>query len=189
MPSVSPDIICLSKALTAGYLPLGATVTTNAIYEAFLSEDRAKTFFHGHSFTANPLACAVAVASLDLFREHDVLARVGTTGVAASRRSVERSPICRASATYASSAASESSSWSATRARGRPTAISTASDRACPRQFLDRGLLLRPLGNVVYFMPPYCITDDQVDWALEQISAVLTAVTPDLKLLQASILL
>ena len=74
--SVSPDIICLSKALTAGYLPLGATVATDAIFEAFLSEDRAKTFFHGHSFTANPLACAVALASLDLFREHDVLERV-----------------------------------------------------------------------------------------------------------------
>ena len=73
---VCPDIICLSKALTAGYLPLGATVTTSAIYEAFLSEDRGKTFFHGHSYTANPLACAVALASLDLFREEGTLARV-----------------------------------------------------------------------------------------------------------------
>ena len=65
--SVSPDILCLSKALTAGYLPLGVTAATEEIYEAFLSEDHAKTFFHGHSFTANPLACAVAIASLDLF--------------------------------------------------------------------------------------------------------------------------
>ena len=73
---VSPDIICLSKALTAGYLPLAATVTTSAIYEAFLSHDRTMTFFHGHSFTANPLACAVAVASLDLFRETDILGRI-----------------------------------------------------------------------------------------------------------------
>ena len=62
--AVSPDIICLSKALTGGYLPLGATVTTESVYEAFLSDDRTKTFFHGHSFTANPLACAVAIASL-----------------------------------------------------------------------------------------------------------------------------
>ena len=74
--SVSPDIICLSKALTAGYLPLGATAVTKPIYEAFLSEDRTKTFFHGHSYTANPLACAVALASLDLFREEGTLDRV-----------------------------------------------------------------------------------------------------------------
>src|SRR5439155_5313122 len=60
--SVSPDIICLSKALTGGYMPLGATVATDAVYEAFRSDDRTKTFFHGHSFTANPLACAVAIA-------------------------------------------------------------------------------------------------------------------------------
>ena len=74
---VTPDILCLSKALTAGYLPLGVTAATEAIYEAFLSTDRGQTFFHGHSYTANPLACAVAIASLDLFRENDVLARVG----------------------------------------------------------------------------------------------------------------
>src|SRR5207244_7285001 len=73
---VSPDIICLSKALTAGYLPLGATVTTEAVYETFLSDDRTKTFFHGHSFTANPLACAVGIASLELFEETGVLERV-----------------------------------------------------------------------------------------------------------------
>ena len=70
------DIICLSKALTGGYLPLGATVTTDAVYDAFLSEDRTRTFFHGHSFTANPLACAVAIASLDLFQDTRALERV-----------------------------------------------------------------------------------------------------------------
>src|SRR5205823_9655503 len=75
--SVTPDIICLSKALTAGYLPMAVTAVTNAVYDAFLSDDRAKTFFHGHSFTANPLACAVALASLDLFEEGNILARIG----------------------------------------------------------------------------------------------------------------
>src|SRR5258705_5782776 len=74
--NITPDILCLSKALTAGYLPLGATLTTAAVYEAFLSEDREKTFFHGHSYTANPLACAVAIASLDIFRDEPILARV-----------------------------------------------------------------------------------------------------------------
>ena len=74
--AVTPDIICLSKALTGGYLPLGATVATDAIYDAFLSEDRTRTFFHGHSYTANPLACAVGIASLDLFEETNALERV-----------------------------------------------------------------------------------------------------------------
>src|SRR5688572_27291072 len=73
---ISPDIICLSKALTAGYLPLAATVSTERLYEAFLSDDRSRTFFHGHSFTANPLACAVAIASLELFTNGAVLERV-----------------------------------------------------------------------------------------------------------------
>src|SRR6185503_8778250 len=73
---VTPDIICLSKALTAGYLPLAVTAVTDAVYDAFLSDDHSKTFFHGHSFTANPLACAVAIASFDLFKENDVLARI-----------------------------------------------------------------------------------------------------------------
>src|SRR5437016_2311047 len=75
--AVTPDIICLSKALTAGYLPMAVTAVTNAVYDAFLSDDRAKTFFHGHSFTANPLACAVALASLDLFEEGNLLDRIG----------------------------------------------------------------------------------------------------------------
>jgi len=174
--NVTPDIICLSKALTAGYLPLGATVTTDAVYDTFLSSDRTRTFFHGHSFTANPLACAVAVASLDLFREHDVLARVGRL------ESRLRAGLSRLA---------DLPSVGDVRVIGGVGIVELVSDRNTrksdgyldgigPRlsaQFLDRGLLLRPLGNVVYFMPPYCITDDQVDWALEQIAEVLTAVT------------
>ena len=73
---IDPDILCLSKALTAGYLPLAATVASAKIYDAFLSEDRSRTFFHGHSYTANPLACAVGLASLDLFRDGAVLERI-----------------------------------------------------------------------------------------------------------------
>ena len=77
---IEPDLLCLSKGLTAGYLPLGATLATEVIHEAFLSEDRSRTFFHGHSFTANPLACAVALASLDIFRDEPVLERVAAIG-------------------------------------------------------------------------------------------------------------
>jgi adenosylmethionine---8-amino-7-oxononanoate aminotransferase len=158
---VCPDIMCLSKALTAGYLPLGATATTGAIYEAFLSEDRGKTFFHGHSYTANPLACAVALASLDLFREEGTLARVAELerAMRAGLRAVGD-----------------------VRVIGGVGVVELDSDQPGyldqlgPRlaeAFLDRGLLLRPLGNVVYFMPPYSITPEQTEWALEQIAAVL----------------
>ncbi len=158
---VCPDIVCLSKALTAGYLPLGATVTTSAIYEAFLSEDRRKTFFHGHSYTANPLACAVGLASLDLFQEEGTLARVA-----------ELEKAMRAGLPAVGDV----------RVIGGVGVVELTSDQPGyldglgPRlaaAFLDRGLLLRPLGNVVYFMPPYSITQEQTEWALEQIAAVL----------------
>jgi adenosylmethionine-8-amino-7-oxononanoate aminotransferase len=160
--AVAPDIMCLSKALTAGYLPMGVTATTAAIYDAFLSEDRAKTFFHGHSYTANPLACAVALASLDLFRDEPVLANVARlerqlrAGLEPLRRLGE------------------------VRVIGGVGAIELEEgkgylDELGPRlagAFLERGLLLRPLGNVVYFMPPYCISESETEWALEQITNV-----------------
>jgi adenosylmethionine---8-amino-7-oxononanoate aminotransferase len=172
--SVSPDIICLSKALTAGYLPLGATIATEKIFDAFYSDDRRQTFFHGHSFTANPLACAVALASLELFREHDVLDRVRRLE---ARLRAGLMPL--AALPYVGDV----------RVIGGVGIVELVSDKSLRRAdgyldgigprlaalFLERGLLIRPLGHVVYFMPPYVITDDQVDWALEQITAVIGA--------------
>ena len=161
---VRPDLICMSKALTAGYLPFGATAATESIYEAFLSEDRGKTFFHGHSYTANPLACAVALASLDLFREDATLERVKSLE---KRLQAGLEPL-----RYLGDV----------RVIGGVGIVELNSqaggylDGIGPRlyaAFLERGLLLRPLGNVVYFMPPYVITDAEVDWAIEQISDVL----------------
>ncbi|HET9131110.1 MAG TPA: adenosylmethionine--8-amino-7-oxononanoate transaminase, partial [Terriglobia bacterium] len=73
---ISPDILCLSKALTGGYLPLAVTAATERVYDAFLSDDRSKALFHGHSYTANPLGCAVALASLELFAEDQIIQRV-----------------------------------------------------------------------------------------------------------------
>jgi adenosylmethionine-8-amino-7-oxononanoate aminotransferase len=162
--AIAPDIICLSKALTGGYLPLGVTATTSSIYEAFLSDDRAKTFFHGHSYTANPLACAVAVASLNLFRDEAVLERVAR---------LEQ---------HLRAGFEPLRALGDVRVIGGVAAVELDSDKPGyldqigPRltaAFLDRGLLLRPLGNVVYFMPPYCITESETAWALEQIASVL----------------
>jgi adenosylmethionine---8-amino-7-oxononanoate aminotransferase len=166
---VSPDILCLSKALTAGYLPLGVTAATEAVYDAFLSEDRAKTFFHGHSYTANPLACAVAIASLDLFRETDVMARVGRL----ERQIREGLEPLRNLPNVGD-----------VRGIGGVGMVELAGDGGYldaigPRlsaAFLERGLLLRPLGNIVYFMPPYAITDEEAAWALDQIAEVVERV-------------
>jgi adenosylmethionine-8-amino-7-oxononanoate aminotransferase len=166
---ISPDIICLSKALTAGYLPLGATVATERIYEAFLSDDRTKTFFHGHSFTANPLACAVAVASLDLFAHADVLGRVQRLErqLAAGFATLRDHPRVADVRVLGGVGAVELSAASPSPAdAGYLDAIGPRLAAA----FLDRGLLLRPLGNVVYFMPPYVITDDEADWAIGEIA-------------------
>jgi adenosylmethionine---8-amino-7-oxononanoate aminotransferase len=162
--AIAPDIICLSKGLTAGYLPLGVTATTTAVYDAFLSDDRTKTFFHGHSYTANPLACAVAIASLDLFREEATLAKVTRleqqlrTGFEPLRALGDVRVIGGVGAVELTS--------------NKPGYLDQIGPRLAAA-FLARGLLLRPLGNVVYFMPPYCISESETAWALDQIAAVL----------------
>ncbi len=162
---VTPDILCLSKGLTAGYMPLGATVSTEEVYEAFLSEDRSKTFFHGHSYTANPLACAVARESLRLFEEEPVLEQV--TRIERQMR-VGLEPL-RVLPQVAD-----------VRVLGGVGVVELAGggylDGLGPKlaaEFLRRGLLLRPLGNVIYFMPPYVITEEETTWALDEISAVV----------------
>jgi adenosylmethionine-8-amino-7-oxononanoate aminotransferase len=164
---VTPDIICLSKALTAGYLPLGATVVTAAVFDAFLSEDREKTFFHGHSYTANPLACAVAIASLELFAEEPVLERVARLErqLRAGLEPLRALPHVAGVRVIGGVGAVELAS-------ARPGYLDATGPRLM-QAFLDRGLLLRPLGNVVYFMPPYVIAESEAEWALRQIAEVI----------------
>jgi adenosylmethionine---8-amino-7-oxononanoate aminotransferase len=167
---IRPDLICLSKGLTAGYLPMGATAATEALYEAFLSEDRSQTFFHGHSYTANPLACAVGLASLDLFRENAVLDRI---------QALEQQLRAGLAPLRALACVGD------VRVIGGVAIIELQSDSAGyldqlgPRlaaAFLDRGILLRPLGNVLYFMPPYVITEEQTAGVLNHIADVLAGI-------------
>jgi len=164
--AVTPDIICLSKALTAGYLPMAATAVTNAVYDAFLSDDPAKTFFHGHSFTANPLGCAVGLASLDLFEEGNMLERI-----ARLERQLRDGLAPLAALPQVADV----------RILGGVGVVELESeggylDDLGPRlynAFLERGILLRPLGNVLYFMPPYVVTDAEVDWVVGCIGEVV----------------
>jgi adenosylmethionine-8-amino-7-oxononanoate aminotransferase len=170
--AVSPDIMCLSKALTGGYLPLGATVTTEPVYNAFLSDDRKKTFFHGHSFTANPLACAVALASLELFHETSALDRVHRLegwlrqGLGALRSLPSVGDIRVIGGVGILELATDKTVGTAT---GYLDAIGPRLAAA----FVERGLLLRPLGNILYLMPPYVVTEGEVAWAIDQIRDVL----------------
>jgi adenosylmethionine-8-amino-7-oxononanoate aminotransferase len=170
--SVAPDIMCLSKALTGGYLALGATIATNEIYEAFLSEDRTRTFFHGHSFTANPLACAVAIASLQLLADTGALERVAALErqLRAGLEPLRSLPVVGDVRVIGGVGIVELVGDQNDAQRGGYL------DAIGPRlsaAFIDRGLLLRPLGNVLYFMPPYVITEAETAWALEQVAEVL----------------
>lgn len=153
---ITPDLMCLSKGLTGGFLPLGATVVTERIFEAFRSPDRARTFFHGHSYTANPLACAAANASLEIFETEPVFDRI---------RAIERLHAERLSVLARHPAVAEARQIGTVAAieLDVPEAGYLSSLRPVLYQFfLSRGVLLRPLGNVVYVLPPYAMTADEL---------------------------
>jgi adenosylmethionine-8-amino-7-oxononanoate aminotransferase len=170
--AITPDILCLSKALTAGYLPLAVTAATETIYEAFLDDDRSKAFFHGHSYTANPLGCAVAIASLKIFEEEGTLERVQRLELQFRQRleRLRNVPMVGDVRGIGGVAAIEL----ITKDGGYLDTIGPQLAKA----FLDQGLLLRPLGNIVYFMPPYAITESEVEWAFDRMEEVLQSLAP-----------
>jgi adenosylmethionine-8-amino-7-oxononanoate aminotransferase len=148
------------------------------VYEAFLSEDRARTFFHGHSFTANPLACAVALASLDLFETDGTLDRVARLELQLQSLfpPLAELPLVGDVRIIGGVGAIELVAPDAD-PKG-PRRHGGYLDQIGPRlaaAFLDRGLLLRPLGNVLYFMPPYVITEDETAWAIDLIAKVISS--------------
>ncbi len=152
-----PDLMCLSKGLTGGTMALGVTTCTQAIYDAFLSTDKFKTLFHGHSFTANPLACTASLASMDLLLSDETQAsiqRIAASHTAFAER-LRLNPAVsqvRQRGTLLAFDLVDS---------GGTSYFSTIRDRAYDF-LLQRGVLMRPLGNVLYLMPPYCTTDAQL---------------------------
>ena len=153
---VRPDIICLSKGLTGGVLPLGLTVATNAIFDAFLSDEHAKAFLHGHSFTGNPLACAAACASLDLFEQPETWTKIKAIE---SRnldflKKIEKHPAISSVRVYGTILALD------LKTDGPAGYFAKIRDTAYTF-FLENGLLLRPLGNVLFINPPYCLTENE----------------------------
>lgn len=164
---IRPDFMCLSKGLTAGYLPLSAVLTTEKVYAAFYDEYvKLNAFLHSHSFTGNPLACAAALASLELFRADDTLLR---------NRALSAHMGARARGLQSHAHVAE------VRQHGMIVAVELVRDKATKQPYpwqerrgltiyrhaLSRGVLLRPLGNVVYFMPPYIITPEQIDLMID----------------------
>ena len=165
--NISPDFLCLSKGLTGGYLPLSVVLTTNTVYEAFYADyARLSAFLHSHSYTGNPLGCRAALATLDIFTEDNVIAR---------NRELSR---------YLHQAVlplQDHPHVAEVRQTGMIVAIEMIKDREKREPFpwqerrglrvyqhaLQKGVLLRPLGNVIYFMPPYVIDHEQIDFMVQ----------------------
>jgi adenosylmethionine-8-amino-7-oxononanoate aminotransferase len=164
---IRPDFMCLSKGLTAGYLPLSVVLTTEQIYAAFYDEYvKLNAFLHSHSFTGNPLACAAARACLALFREDDVLEknRALAAHLGARARELEDHPHVAEVRQCGMIVAVELVKDKATRA---PYPWQERRGLILYRHALARGVLLRPVGSVVYFMPPYVVTPAEIDLMVE----------------------
>ncbi|MEJ6978895.1 adenosylmethionine--8-amino-7-oxononanoate transaminase [Pedobacter sp. P351] len=163
-----PDIVCLSKGLTGGTMALGVTSCSQAIFDAFLSDDKLKTFFHGHSFTANPIACAAALASLELTLQPETLDNL--------QRIAERH------STFALKIKNHKKLKNV-RQTGTILALEWETEENSSYFsglrdnlylfFLKEGIILRPLGNIIYILPPYCITNQQLDFIYSKIEIAL----------------
>ena len=163
---IRPDFICVSKGITGGYLPLSAVLTTDMVYQAFYDDSVTRGFLHSHSYTGNALACRAALATLAIFEEDDVLnANRGRQ----AKMNEALQPLCDMSVAHL-------------RNTGMIWAFDVIDAPAdFPRRFyqeaLAHELLVRPIGNTVYFMPPYVISDDEIAWLAHQTIAVLRKVT------------
>ena len=164
---IAPDFLCLSKGLTGGTLPLSAVLTTAGVYEAFYGEYAAgKAFLHSHSYTGNPIACRAALATLSVLCEEPVLERnraLATHLAAGLARFTDHPHVGDVRQTGMIAAIELVHD----KARRTPFAASERRGLRVYRHGLERGVVLRPLGNVVYFMPPFCITPDEIDFMLQ----------------------
>lgn len=163
-----PDMMCLSKALTGGAIPMAITTFTNEVFDAFFDDDINKALFHGHTFTANPAGCAAALASIGLLEQDET--RENIERIAARHRAFAEHIIGHPKV-------------ATTRTRGVIFALEVRTDGPADyygtlrnklyRNFIERGVILRPAGNVVYILPPYIITDAQLQKIYDTVEAVL----------------
>lgn len=164
---IVPDIMCLSKGLTGGALPMGATACTARIHDAFVSEDRTRTFFHGHSYTGNPIAAAAGVASLKIFESEPVFERIAMIGEVHRERlaAMRNHPAVGDVRSIGTVAAIE--------LRASDAGYLSALKPRLYDFFLRAGILLRPLGNIIYVLPPYAISREQLHYVHDRIAESL----------------
>jgi adenosylmethionine-8-amino-7-oxononanoate aminotransferase len=150
--NIKPDFICLSKGITGGYLPLSAVLTTDEVYQAFYDDSTIRGFLHSHSYTGNPLACSAALATLAIFESDNVL----------------QTNLEKAAAIWAKMQVLTDLPIKHLRHQGMIFAFDVVTQNAqfskqCYQAALQQNLLIRPVGNTVYFMPPYTITFDEIN--------------------------
>ena len=155
---VMPDLLCLSKGLTGGFLPLSAVLATQQLYDAFLDDSRERAFLHSHSYTGNPLACAAALATLQIFADDDIIARNQRTAAHMTQLAAQ---IGEHSAVADVRQAGMIVAFELTQGGDKRTPFPAAARVGLQayRAALARGVVLRPLGDVLYWMPPYCVDD------------------------------
>lgn len=183
--SQQPDIMCLSKGLTGGTLPLGVTSSTSEIYNAFISDDSGKTFFHGHSFTGNPIGCAAALAGLDLFEKTDTWKNISRIS---NKHESFREDLLR---NYSDLPTGGKFPLKEIRQTGTILAleIDTYTETSYFSEirntiyafFMEKKIILRPLGNIIYIVPPYCISDEDLDYIYNSIKEFLSTLHDKLK--------
>ncbi|TBO40877.1 adenosylmethionine--8-amino-7-oxononanoate transaminase [Pedobacter kyonggii] len=166
-----PDIICLSKGLTGGTMPLGVTTCTKEIFEAFLSDDKLKTLYHGHSFTANPIACVASLASLDILLKSETLQNIKRVEAkhAVFLEEIKTHPKVKAIRQTGTIIAIE---WET----DNETSYLSNLRNLLYSYFLNKGIILRPLGNIIYILPPYVISDEDLDYIYAAIKSALEEV-------------
>jgi adenosylmethionine-8-amino-7-oxononanoate aminotransferase len=166
--STKPDIFCLSKGLTGGTMPMGITTCNSKVFDAFLSDDKLKTLYHGHSYTANPIACAASLASLDLLLAPETMANIKrvTASHAQFALKIGDHPKVKAIRQTGTILALE---WET----GNDTSYFSGLRNQLYQYFIERGILLRPLGNILYILAPYVISNEDLEYIYEAIAQAL----------------
>jgi adenosylmethionine-8-amino-7-oxononanoate aminotransferase len=170
LAGIVPDLMCLSKGITGGFLPMGATVCSDRVEAPFRSKDRLHTFFHGHSYTGNALACAAANASLQIFDDEPVFERIAAIAKVNAARLEEFRGMPQVGEVR------QIGTMGAIELRTEDAGYLSAMRTKLYRYFLDRGVLLRPLGNVVYVLPPYVITREELNFVYDVIKQAIETV-------------
>ena len=178
---VTPDFMCISKGITSGYLPLGVTMTTSEVYEAFYDDhEKNKTFFHGHTYTANPVSCAAACASIDLFEAENTLGNVKNISTALNSflEGIADHPMVGDTRTIGAVGAIELVKDPAT---GEPLDPKDRVGLSIYRQALKHNLLLRPLGDIIYLFLPLSVTPEELKDILSRTGDVLQSCVKEVR--------